>query len=136
MNVNVSQVQARVPVTILQIIGDVDGSNFQDVIAKGKELIAAGTRALLLDLSQVKYMSSAGLLAVQSLATMLRGETPPDPEAGWQALHRMENAGGARKSPALKLLNLQTRVQRAFEMVGFDQFLETYSDRETALASF
>ena len=35
MDITVQQMQGRVPVTILQTHGDLDASNYQDLIAKG-----------------------------------------------------------------------------------------------------
>ena len=135
MNITVTEVTKRVPITIVEVIGDIDGSNFKDLIAKGSEAVHRGTNAMLLDLNQVNYVSSAGLLAIQTIAALLSKETPPDPDAGWQSLHRME--GATMSKPALlKLLNPQPRVQRALSLVGFDRFIEIYTDREVALASF
>ena len=108
----------------------------KELIAKAQEAIDGGAKALLLDLSQVKYMSSAGLLALQTINAMLRGESTPDPEAGWQALHKLEAASQTAKASNLRLLNLQPRVDRALEMVGFKQFIQVYTDRDAALASF
>ena len=34
-------------------------------------------------------MASSGLFALHSAVRIMRGETPPDPEAGWGALHEM-----------------------------------------------
>ena len=136
MNIVVKLAEARLPVTIFNVEGDVDGSNFKELIARAQEAIDGGAKALLLDLSQVKYMSSAGLLALQTINAMLRGESTPDPEAGWQALHKLEAASQTAKASNLRLLNLQPRVDRALEMVGFKQFIQVYTDRDAALASF
>jgi anti-anti-sigma regulatory factor len=136
MNITVKQAQARMPVTIFTVEGDVDGSNFRDLINKAQLAIDEGAKALLLDLAQVRYMSSAGLLAIQTINAMLRGEPTPDPDAGWQALHKMEPVGGTFKSSNLRLLNLQPRVDRALDMVGFKQFIQVFTDRDAALASF
>ena len=37
----------------------------------------------------VSFMASSGLFALHSASRIMRGETPPDPEAGWGALHEM-----------------------------------------------
>lgn len=136
MNIIVKQAHARMSVTIFTVEGDVDGSNFRDLINKAQQAIDEGAKALLLDLAQVRYMSSAGLLAIQTINAMLRGDPTPDPDAGWQALHKMEPVGEAVKSSNLRLLNLQPRVDRALDMVGFKQFIQVFTDRDAALASF
>jgi anti-anti-sigma regulatory factor len=45
MQVTVDQIQIRVLVTILAIHGDLDASNYEQVIAKARELYAAGWQA-------------------------------------------------------------------------------------------
>ena len=48
-------------VTVLHVMGDVDSSNYTEVIIKAQQLYDDGTRNLLLDLANVPYVSSAGL---------------------------------------------------------------------------
>ena len=43
---------------------------------------------------------------------------------------------GTYKSPHLKLLKLSRETRTAFEMSGFDMYIETFNDLETAIASF
>ncbi len=136
MNFSVESVQSRVPVTILAPDGDVDGSNYRLVIAKTQELQAAGTQYLLLDLQHVNYMSSAGLVALHSMVKSLTGETPPDPDAGWDAYHAVQRDRPAGVHAQVKLLNPQPRVEKLLEMAGMNTIFEVYSDRAEALASF
>ena len=117
--VAVSRAQGRVPVTILHLHGDLDASNYQDLIAAGKKTCDAGARDLLLDLSDVPYMSSSGLVALQSLAALLRGDALPDSDVGWdgiRAIHRDRDTG---LQPHFKLLKPQPRVDRMLDTVGF-----------------
>jgi anti-anti-sigma regulatory factor len=136
MNISVSELQGRVPVTIMQLQGDLDASNYKRVIDKARELYSTGARALLLDLSEMPFMGSSGLLALHSIAMLLQGGTPPDPDAGWGALHAIERERAAGLQKYVKLLNPQPRVDRVLRMAGFDQFFEIYGDAETAIASF
>ena len=92
MYVTATQAQAEVPVTVLHLIGELDASNYQIVIDKAKEAYAGGTRNLLLDLGEVPYMGSSGLIAFHSVALLMQGETPPDPEEGWGALRSIDYA--------------------------------------------
>jgi hypothetical protein len=43
---------------------------------------------------------------------------------------------GTYKSPHLKLLNLSPETKSAFETSGFDMYIDTFTDRKTAIASF
>jgi len=135
MNIVVENAQGRVPVTILALHGDLDGSNYQEVIAKAHDLYGAGTRHLLLDMSDTPYMSSAGLVALHSVILLLRGEQSPDLESGWSALHAIaREQSGVQK--AVKLLNPQARVRRTLEVSGMQEFFEIYTDRQAAVESF
>lgn len=136
MDINVSQVQARMLVWVVQPHGELDASNYQDLIAEAQTAYDQGARDILLDLSDVPYMSSSGLVALQSVAALLRGEGPPDPEAGWGAFRAIDRDRDMGIQPHLKLLNPQPRVNHVLEMVGFKRFLEVYTDRDEALASF
>src|SRR5512139_739268 len=86
MNLAASVEQGSVPVTILHLEGRLDGGNYKDLIEKAFELYNAGARNILLDLSDLTYISSAGLVALHIIALLLRGETLPDPERKWNTL--------------------------------------------------
>jgi anti-anti-sigma regulatory factor len=136
MNISISRAQGRVPVTVLCPQGELDASNYQELIAAAQEAVRGGAQDLLLDLSQTTYMSSSGLVALQSTAALLRGEEPPDPEAGWGALRAIDRDRESGLQEHFKLLNPQPRVDHVLDMVGFKLFLEIYADLETAVASF
>jgi anti-anti-sigma regulatory factor len=123
-------------VTVVHIDGDLDGSNYQELIAKARELYAAGARHLLLDMSNMPYMGSSGLVALHSIALLLRGEAPPDPESGWNAFHTIARDRGAGVQPYVKLLNPQPKVSRTLEMTGMKEFFDIHTDQAMAIASF
>jgi len=136
MNIIVENAQGRVPVTILELHGDLDGSNYQEVIARARDLYGAGMRHLLIDMGDTAYMSSAGLVALHSVILLLRGEQPPDPDSGWSAFHAIAREQGGGMQKAVKLLNPQPRVRRTLEMTGMQEFFEVYTDRQAAVESF
>ncbi len=136
MNVTVSEALGKVAVTILQPHGDLDAASYQQLIAKAQEARRSGASNILLDLGDTPYMSSSGLVALQSIAALLRDEAPPDLESGWATLRGLGHASEAGFQPHLKLLNPQPRVVQVLEMVGFTRFLEIYSELEDAIASF
>jgi anti-anti-sigma regulatory factor len=136
MEITVYQAQGRVPVTVLQPQGDLDASNYRDLIAKAKEAYDAGARDILLDLSHTPYLSSSGLVALHSIAMMLRGEKPPDPESGWGAFRSIDRDRGHGLQQHFKLLGPQPKVDNVLEMAGFRQYLEVFTDLEMAVTSF
>jgi anti-anti-sigma regulatory factor len=136
MNETVWLHQGRLPVTVIQTHGDLDASNYRDLIAVAREAYEGGAQDILLDLSDTPYMSSSGLVALQSIAALLQGGEPPDPEAGWSALHAVDRHREAGPNPHFKLLSPQPRVDKVLDMTGFKQFLEVYTDLDSAVASF
>jgi anti-anti-sigma regulatory factor len=115
---------------------DVDASNYLELIAAAQKAHGVGERDVLLDLSHVPYLSSSGLVALQSIAALMRGDTPPDPEGGWEALRAIGRDREMGMQSRFKLLNPQPCVDRVLDTVGFKRFLEIYTDLEAAVASF
>jgi anti-sigma B factor antagonist len=68
---------------------------------------------MILDMSQVRYINSAGLRTLADILTQNKA-----------------NNGD------LKLINLNPKVQRVFQIIGFDKFFTIYPTVEDALASF
>ncbi len=136
MKINVDQAQGRVPVTVLGVQGDLDASNYQELIAKAQEVYRAGTRHILLDLSQTTFVSSSGLVALHSIALLLKGDQPPSPDEGWAAIHSIGRGLGAGLQPHVKLLNPQPKVDRVLEKAGLKEFFQIHTDRATAISSF
>ena len=135
MNMTITQEQGRVPVTIIHIQGKLDGSNYKDLIAKAQELYQGGARDMLIDLSEVEFMSSAGMVALHSISKLLKGQKLGD-EEGWSLLHSVDRERGSGINKQIKLLNPQPRVAQALELAGFDKLFEIHKDLKQAVASF
>lgn len=133
---SVSDAQGNVPVTVIKLDGQLDGQNYQDLITKSQELYKAGARDFLLDLSDLTYISSAGLVALHSMALLARGEELPDTEGGWSAYRSMGRSSEAGLQKHVKLLNPRSEVRGVLDMVGFTNVFEIYTDREEAVKSF
>jgi anti-anti-sigma regulatory factor len=136
MEISVSKQTGRVEVTILSLNGQLDGQSYQELIQQGRGLYDAGARNFLLDLGGLTYISSAGLVALHTLALLLRGESLPVTEDGWASMKAVKKDVGGKREEHLKLLNLQPEVRNVLEMVGFDRAFEMYSNLEEAVGSF
>ena len=136
MQITVSNQQGSVPVTIVKPHGDVDASNYTELVNKAQELHQQGVRDFLVDLSDVGYMSSAGLVALHSIAIMLRGEKAADPQSGWATLKSIDRAREKGMQKHIKLLSPQAYVAETFEKAGFTQFFEIFTDQNKAVSSF
>lgn len=136
MNISVSQVQGKVPVTIIKLDGELDGQTYQNLIEKAREVYEGGTRNFLIDLGGLTYVSSAGLVALHTVALMARGETLPDTEAGWSAIRSVGTAGKGGAQEHVKLANPREEVQSVLDMVGFSSAFEIFNDLDEAIQSF
>ena len=136
MEITTSVHQANQPVAIMRIQGNIDASNFLDVVTKAQEIYKNPARDLIIDLSEVPYISSAGLVALHSVALMARGEELPDLEGGWSAYRSMGRSSEAGVQKHVKLLNPRSEIMSVLDMVGFSSVFEIYTDREEAVNSF
>ena len=119
----------------MKLQGELDAASYLDVMDRARQVIADGDGYVLLDLEGLSYMGSSGLFAIHSMAMLLRGEEPPDPEGGWGAIHEAarEEAAAAER---LKLLAPQPQVDRVLERSGLKRYFTTYTDRAEALGAF
>jgi anti-anti-sigma factor len=136
MNINSEQLQGRVPVTIMRLSGDVDGSNYQTVIQAARDIHQQGARDLLLDLSGVGYTSSAGLVALLSTARLFNDQEMPNPDEGWSSIRMVGDARDAGFQTHVKLLNPQPRVSGILEQTGLNAHFQVFTDQAAAVASF
>jgi len=136
MEITVSKQSGRVEVTVIGLIGQLDGQSYQELIGRAKELYAAGARDFLLDLGDLTYISSAGLVAMHTIALLLRGESVPDSEDGWSSMRAVKKDMGNKMEEHLKLMNPRPEVKGVLEMVGFDHAFEIHADLGEAVKSF
>lgn len=132
MEITVSTVQARVPVSILRLKGDLDANTADQFSAAALQAIQNGPKDMLVDLSQVPFMSSAGIRALHALYTTL---DPIGSESEKDAVYKGINAG-TYSAPHLKLLKPNKKVDEVIRLAGLDMYLKPYNSEEEALAAF
>ena len=132
MEVAVSQEQGRVPVTVLHVKGDINAATADQFQAEAQQIQRSGARDMLIDLTEVSFLSSAGLRVLHNLFNQLRGDSPDESD---EAMRRGLK-DGTFKSAHLKLLNPNKNIREALRIAGFDMFLEIYVDLREAVASF
>ncbi len=130
MEISVSQEQARVPVTVFHITGDIDAETSGQLESQVQQAIQAGTRFLLLDLSVVPYISSYGVRSISLIFNWLRDKSEDD--------HALSHGlrDGKFKAHHLKLANPTPHVHNVLTTAGIDMFIEIHSDLKKAVASF
>ena len=137
METAVEQASGRVPITVVALDGELDASNFTALIDTVRGLYAAGSRHLLLDMTNLRFMASSGLVALHSIVRLMHGEAPPDPEAGWGALHSLgQDVTEGSTQAEVQLCGAQPAVERVLTRTGLDRLFLTHPDRATAIAAF
>lgn len=97
-------------VRILALSGRLDTETAADVELALQDLLAAGERRYLVDLTGIGYVSSAGLRVLLALAKKLDGG-----------------------KGELKLCGLNASVRQVFDMTGFSKLFAIFPNRDVAL---
>ena len=100
-------------VDVVKVEGRIDSSNAREFDEALKKLIDQGRNNLVLDMSGVNYMSSAGLRA---MVTALRATK--------------KNSGDVR------LADPSPRIKEVLKLAGLESVFTTYEDRVAAVGSF
>lgn len=135
MEIKVESDPGMPEVGLITLDGELDASNFTELITAGQSLFERGVRYLLLDLSQLRFMSSSGLVALHSLAQIFKGEAPHDSEAGWATLRAMSEAVSGGMDTHIKLIRPVERILQTLQKTGMDQVFGIFPDRQVALTS-
>ncbi|MBL8063308.1 MAG: STAS domain-containing protein [Anaerolineales bacterium] len=132
LDIKVTTENARVPVTIMHMSGDIDSSNFHLFQARVDELIAGGALHILFNLAKVPHLSSAGLRVIHNTFNKLRmiHKDVSDDEL------RKKMSTGAYKSPYVKVANLSSNIAEVFRLGGFEIYIEMFDNVDSAIASF
>ena len=133
MTIDVEKLGGNPPVTVISLTGELDASNYEQVIDIVRDAYADGSRGLVLDLEQLTFMASSGLFALHSAVRIMRGETPPDPEEGWGALHEMAQDPDAQASN-VRLAAAQEPIARVLDRTGMLRLFPLDDTRAVAIA--
>jgi anti-anti-sigma factor len=100
-------------ITIFVLDGRVDSEGAVDLDIALQAATAEGKCKMILDMSQVRYINSAGLRTLADILTQNKA-----------------NGGN------LLLVDLSPKVQRVFQIIGFDKFFTIYPTVEEAATGF
>ena len=101
-----------------------------------KSAYQKGATDFLIDMSDLNFMSSAGLVALLSIIKLMSGESLPDPEHGWDALHEIHRTRDHGVQQHVKLLKPLPNVDKVLKMSGMKKFFEIFAEKQAAIASF
>jgi len=106
------QVENHDKVLVAKVEGRVDSSNSQDFERQLQGAIGEDVQAVVIDLGQLAYISSAGLRVVLLVAKTL-----------------------GQRNVSISLCALSDPVQSVFEISGFNRIIQIYDSRADALAA-
>jgi len=118
LRISSEQMQADVPVTVLQLRGWLDAQSEEQLLEAARSSYDGGARYLLIDMSELDTLTSAGMRALQKVYQIF---TPK--EDHFKIAH-------------LKLCNAPPQIYNVLGITGFLQNIPMYESRDTALQSF
>lgn len=131
MNVTYAPV-ARRRVAILHPIGTLGGSSYQNLIAQAWAIHDSDIRHLIVDLSDVEHISTAGMVGLYAVARLAQDTPPLDLEAGWEAIRALVEDRPIMLR--LAVVNPRPLVRQTLGNTPFNDFLTVHSDLAGALA--
>ena len=118
LNITSEQVQAAVPVTILQVRGWLDAQSEEQLLAVARTAYDEGARYILIDMSELDTITSAGIRSLQKIYQMY---TPK--EDRFKIAH-------------LKLCNAPPQIYNVLGITGFLHNIPMYESLDAALETF
>ena len=100
-------------VLIAEARGSVDGTNAAEFEKTLSDAVSENDRAMIIDLEQLTYISSAGLRVILLIAKAMR-----------------------RHNGKLAMCSLQGPIREVFHISGFDKIIPVHGSRAAALDSF
>jgi anti-anti-sigma regulatory factor len=131
MEIIISIEQGKEPVAVMKLKGEVNASNFMEIVDKAREVYDNPSRNLVIDLSEVPSISSTGQVAIHKVALIYSGvpqEVMEDENPDFT--HSVQ----ARKH--VRLLAPQKSVDESLSKAGMRLFFKVFDDLESAVKSF
>ena len=115
---SVEQVQGEVPITIFHLSGRLDAKGEEDFVKWASDAYQAGARYLLLDMSEVTMLTSAGMRAIQKVYRMFTTEN------------------SSLETSQLKMAAAPPPVYEPLGITGFLKSIPTYETVQSAIDAF
>jgi len=128
LTITASHIEGDVPVTILHLSGHLHGSTERELLDRARQALEDGSKYLLLDLSDVEVLTSAGLRAIHNIFNLYT------PQSDLNVIR--QHGEEPYKSPYLKLVCPNPDVYYVLNIAGFLQNILIYNDLDEAASSF
>jgi anti-anti-sigma factor len=127
LSITSSQAEGKANVTVLHLSGVLDASSEVTLYERACQVIEGETHYLLLDISNLTHLSSAGLRALHNIFKKCTPE---------REIEQARESGEPYKSPYLKLAGASPNVYSVLNLAGFLHNIPFYPTMEDALKSF
>jgi anti-anti-sigma regulatory factor len=117
-----------VSVTILHLKGHLHAGTEKELLDHARQSHEDGARHLLLDLSELEVLSSAGLRAVQNIFKLFT------PQSDMELMR--QHGDEPYKSPYLKIVCPNPQIYYIFNIAGFLQNIPVFNNLEEGTNSF
>lgn len=128
LKIDVTKSEGEKPVAILHLSGHLHGETEGQLLDRVRQLHEEGARYLLLDLSGLDILTSAGLRAIHNIFNLFT----PKQDVEVIRQHREE----LYKSPYFKMVCPNPNIYYVLNIAGFLQNILIYNDMEVAVGSF
>jgi ABC-type transporter Mla MlaB component len=128
LTIDTTQVQGNVPVTLMQLNGHLHGDTEGQLLERARQAVEQGSKYILLDLSGVEILTSAGLRAIHNIFNLLT------PQSDVDVIH--EHRDEPYKSPYFKLVCPNPQIYYVLNIAGFLQNIPIYNNMDEAVGSF
>lgn len=112
------EIQADVPVTVFHLYGWLDAQSEEELLAAARTAYDEGARYLIIDMSRLDTLTSAGMRALQKVFLIFAQKEDPS-----QVMR-------------VKLCNAPPQIYNVLGITGFLQNIPMYESMDTALQSF
>ena len=128
LTISASQIQGDVPVAILHLSGHLHGNTERELLDRARQAQEDGYEYLLLDLTGIEVLTSAGLRAIHNIFKLFT----PQHDARIINQHNEE----PYKSPYFKLVCPNPNIYYVLNIAGFLQNILIYNNMDEAVNSF
>ncbi len=128
LTITTSTIEGELPIAVLHLSGHLHGDTEGRMMNEVRRIHSEGIRCLLLDLSDVEILTSAGLRAIHNSFVMF---TPKN-----DVTVINEHMDEPYKSPYFKLVCPNPNIYYVLNIAGFLQNIPIYNDVDEAVLSF
>jgi anti-anti-sigma factor len=127
LTITSSKAESNPAVTVFHLSGTLDAASEETLYEQACQAVDSGSRYLLLDMSDLTHISSAGLRALHNIFKKCT------PESEFETARE---SGEPYKSPYFKLAGASSKVYYVLNLAGFLHNIPFYPTMEDALESF